>query len=80
MKYFRSETFLREDTQCRPATAAFATSYILIILSRKGPHTHNVICEDILMTCAVNSIFDCAGVLKCTPSNQIIEVCKQVAK
>ena len=32
------------------------------------------------MRCAANSIFDCAGVLKCTPSNQIIEVCKQVAK
>ena len=32
------------------------------------------------MTCAVNSIFDFAGVLKCTPSNQIIDVCKQVAK
>ena len=39
-----------------------------------------VICEDILMRCAANSIFDCAGVLKCTPSNQIIDVCKQVAK
>ena len=50
------------------------------ILSRQVPHTHNVICEDILMTCAVNSIFDCTGVLRCTPSNQIIEVCKQVAK
>ena len=32
------------------------------------------------MRCDVNSIFDCAGVLICTPSNQIIEVCKQVAK
>ena len=41
---------------------------------------NTVICEDILMRCAVNSIFDCAGVLICTPSNQIIEVCKQVAK
>ena len=41
---------------------------------------HTVICEDILMRCDVNSIFDCAGVLKCTPSNQVIEVCKQVAK
>ena len=50
-----------------------------IILPHKNP-TNNVICEDILMRCAVNSIFDCAGVLICTPSNQIIEVCKQVAK
>ena len=41
---------------------------------------YTIICEDILMRCAANSIFDCAGVLKCTPSNQIIEVCKQVAK
>ena len=32
------------------------------------------------MTCAVNLIFDCAGVLICTPSNQIIKVYKQVAK
>ena len=50
-----------------------------IILPHKNS-TNNVICEDILMRCAVNSIFDCAGVLICTPSNQIIEVCKQVAK
>ena len=41
---------------------------------------YNVICEDILMRCDVISIFDCAGVLICTPSNQIIEVYKQVAK
>ena len=45
-----------------------------------GSHIFTPICEDILMRCAANSIFDCAGVLKCTPSNQIIEVCKQVAK
>ena len=44
------------------ATAVLATSYIIKILSRQVPHTHNVICKDILMTCAVNSIFDCAGV------------------
>ena len=43
------------------------------------PKNAKKICEDNLMTCSVNSIFDCAGVLKCTPSNQIIEVCKQVA-
>ncbi len=40
----------------------------------------NIVCENILMRCAAYSIFDCAGVLKCTPSNQIIDVCKQVAK
>ena len=73
-----------------PLRPAFATSYILITLSRKGLQTkkepvitgsyiYTIICEDILMRCAANSIFDCAGVLKCTPSNQIIEVCKHVA-
>ena len=31
---------------------------------------NHLICVDILMRCDVNSIFDCAGVLICTPSNQ----------
>ena len=38
-----------------------------IILLHKNP-TNNVICVDILMRCAVNSIFDCAGVFA-TPYN-----------
>ena len=61
---------------------AIATSYKFI--NKKEPAFTGSyvtqICEHILMRCAVNSIFDCAGVLICTPSNQIIEVCKQVAK
>ena len=60
-------------------------AYINIYNNKKEPASTgsnicSIICEDILMRCAANSIFDCAGVLKCTPSNQIIDVCKQVAK
>ena len=45
-----------------------------------GSQIYTTICEEFSMRNGVNSIFDCAGVLICTPSNQIIEVCKQVAK
>ena len=57
----------------------------MLIYNNKEPafassHIYTVICVDILMRCDANSIFDCAGVLSCTPSNQIIEVCEQVSK
>ncbi len=60
----------------------FLTLFILPFLTLYNFPLQHIfqICEDILMRCAVNSIFDCAGVLTCTPSNQIIEVCKQIAK
>ena len=60
----------------------FLTLFILPFLTLYNFPLQHIfqICEDILMRCAVKSIFDCAGVLTCTPSNQIIEVCKQIAK
>ena len=56
-------------SQRMPSRYALHLQYhtLSIILPHKNS-TNTVICEDILMRCAVNSIFDCAGVLA-TPYN-----------
>ena len=68
----------------KPVAATYGVCNIIQFIIKKEPIlsvlSYTTICEDILMTCAVNLIFDCAVVLICTPSNQIIEVCKQIAK
>ena len=87
MKYFRSEAFFAggHTVPSRYVLGNVQSEDAFIYDNKKRTSVtdsfiYTIICEDILMRCAANSIFDCAGVLKCTPSNQIIEVCKQVAK
>ena len=65
--FFGGRTSLFLSSQRMPSRYALHLQYhtLSIILPHKNS-TNNVICVDILMRCAVNSIFDCAGVFATT--------------